>query len=243
MQKHQPVLIDQAFPIPGTPDVQTAVSEQLYLPENAQSCPLIVRAADFDDLSGEIRALNDAGYAVYVCFAPQKELERDEDACNVWLEQLNKKLDALLQKHPQLDEARMGVDGWIAAYVIFHSGRFSAAVQRPALINPATAYGNCAAGYAERFGDSLQDMMCKLAQKSVLKDVDSCRTPCLVVWQAGEKRYSREQSEQFYAAMKDRNPEIPCRMTVFTEIQWQKHALNELTCWWRRFFAKEAQHE
>jgi hypothetical protein len=43
--------------------------------------------------------------------------------------------------------------------------------------------------------------------------------------------------------MKDRNPEIPCRMTVFTEIQWQKHALNELTCWWRRFLAKEAQHE
>jgi len=43
--------------------------------------------------------------------------------------------------------------------------------------------------------------------------------------------------------MKDRNPDVPCRMAVFTQRQWQKHGQREVGEWWRRFLAKEAQHE
>lgn len=148
----------------------------------------------------------------------------------------------LLQKYPVLDARRVFVDGWLAAYLIFHTQRFRAAIQRPALINPTTAYGNCAAGWRKPFGNSLEEMLLSLAEHSVLTDVDACKTPCLILCREDEMRYSREQSEQLYAAIKDRDPDVTCRMAVFTARQWERHGMQEVVDWWKRF-VREAEHE
>ena len=103
MQNHQPVLIHQAFPMAGTPDEQIDVQERLSLPRNPENCPLIVRIACGEEINAEVAALNDAGYAVYVCTADQRAMERDEAACAEWLAQLNEQLDGLFAEHPQLD--------------------------------------------------------------------------------------------------------------------------------------------
>lgn len=240
MSNHQPMHIHQAFPVPGTPEKQPSRQEQLYWPEKPNGA-LILRIFDREAVSIEAAQLNAEGFAVYALPAEQIAMERDEAAVTAWIQTMEAKLDELLGAHPQLDAQRVGVDGWLAAHIIFQTERFAAAVQRPALINPSTAYGNCAAGWVERFGNTLEEMMLALAEQSVLVHVDSCRTPCLVLWQEGEQRYSREQSEQLYAAMKDRNPDVPCRLAVFTERQWHKHAAGELLRWWKRFLAKEAQ--
>lgn len=240
MPNHQPVQIQQAFPVPGTPAAQTEQQEQLYWPQKPNGA-LILRIFDREVPAEEAARLNAEGFAVYALPADQIAMERDEAACTLWQQHMEARLDALLTAHPQLDAQRVGVDGWLAAYLIFHTERFAAAVQRPALINPTTAYGNCTAGWVERFGESLEEMMLALAEQSVLRHVDNCRTPCMVLWNEGEKRYSREQSEQLYAAMKDRNPDVACRMAVFTQRQWQKHAAGEQISWWKRFLTKEAQ--
>jgi len=148
----------------------------------------------------------------------------------------------LLNEHPELDAERLFVDGWIAVFLICRNHRFQAAVQRPALLHRATAFGNCPAGENAFSAEPLVDQMKQLAKQSVLAMVDNCKTPCLVLYQEGNSRYSREQSEQFYSAMKDRNDEIPCRMVVLPNnsfCDWRQICLEELIRWWNRFPEKK----
>lgn len=233
---HMPREITQAFPFPENVLAQPKYTDdRLWLPEHGQApYPLVVRITTAEDVSQEAEELNRAGYAVFSCYADQN-MERDKAACAIWQEAMEQKLETLLCSHPELDAQRVFVDGWLTAFLIFHSHRFKAAIQRPALINPTTAYGNCAAGWAEPFGGSLEEMLLALAEQSVLTDVDDCKTPCLVLYREGDLRYSREQSEQLYAAMKDRNPDVPCRMAVFTSRQWEACAMQEIMNWWKRF--------
>ena len=233
--RHAPRIITQAFP-PRRSATHAPVEEKLYLPSSAgDKCALLIRISAGEDVSAEIAPLLAENCAVFVCYADQPRLERDKAACAAWQAQLDATLDRLLAEHPNLDPQRLYVDGWLSAYLIFHSGRFAAAIQRPALINPTTAYGNCAAGWVEPFGSTLEEMMLTLAGQSVLTDVDACTTPCLVVYQEGNADYSREQSEELYGAMKDRNPDVPCRMAVFTPEQWEKRGMQEIIGWIKRF--------
>lgn len=237
---HMPRVVARAFPPPQAARSKAVLQARLWLPTQLpERCPLVVRVTGGEDVSREVERLTQEGFAVYVWYADQETAERDLSACAVLQTELEQQLDKLLQEHPVLDEKTVFVDGWMSAYLIFHTQRFKAVIQRPALINPTTAYGNCTAGWTEPFGNSLEEMMLVLAERSVLVDVDACKTPCLVLWTEGELRYSREQSEQLYAAMKDRNPDVACRMAVFTETQWEKHGLREIMNWWKRFLTDE----
>ena len=234
--RHAPRVITQTFPMKRNVMDKIQIEERLCLPESAVGkYPLLVRVSAGEDVSAEAEHLLAEGCAVYICYADQVRMERDKSACAAWQENLNHKLDTILAANTAIDPQRIYVDGWISAYLIFHSQCFAAAIQRPALINPTTAYGNCAAGWVEPFGNSLEEMMLELAKQSVLTDVDDCKTPCLVLYREGDTNYSREQSEELYGAMKDRNPDVPCRMAVFTDAQWDKHCMNEILAWIKRF--------
>lgn len=240
LSNHMPYVITQAFPLTQEEQRKDILPDRLWLPvQVTDTCPLIVRVTNGEDVSQELERLTEEGFAVYTWYADQTAAERDLSACAILQEKLEQQLDLLLQEHPVLDAQRVFVDGWLSAYLIFHTQRFKAAIQRPALINPTTAYGNCTAGWVEPFGDSLEEMMLTLAERSVLRDVDACKTPCLVLWSEETLRYSREQSEELYAAMKDRNPDVVCRMAVFTKAQWEKHGLREIVAWWERFSVEE----
>lgn len=240
--RHMPRIITQAFS-PAPCALCERVPDRLRLPEHpAEKCPLIVRITSGEDVSPEAERLVNEGFAVYTFATEQRTAERDLRSCETLRSALEEKLDALLREYPALDAGNVFVDGWLAAYLIFHTQRFRAAIQRPALINPSTAYGNCAAGWVERFGTSLEEMMLALAERSVLADVDNCKTPCLILYTEGERYYSREQSEQLYAAIKDRDPDVDCRMAVFTARQWETHGLQEIVNWWKRF-AQEAEDD
>lgn len=171
---HLPCEITQAFPLPQEKRKQRNLPDQLWLPEPVpEKCPLVVRITDGEDVSREVERLTGEGLAVYTWYADQAAAERDREACAGLQTELERQLDILLQSHPVLDAQRVFVDGWLTAHLIFHTRRFKAAIQRPALIDPSTAYGNCAAGRVEPFGSSLEEMLLTLAEQSVLADVDA----------------------------------------------------------------------
>ena len=239
ISKHMPREVGKLYPSCEEMTREIGTGFKLLLPKRvSEKCPVIVRITAGEDVSLETACFNEAGFAVYLCFADQQSMERDVQACAAWQKTLEEHLDALIAANPVLDETKIFLDGWMTAWIIFHTNRFRAAAQSPALLHQATAYGNCAAGEAVFSNGLLVDQMKELAAGSVLAHVDNCKTPCLVLYQEGNARYSREQSEQLYAAMKDRNSDIPCRMVVLPNnlyCDWKQVCLEELLNWWNRF--------
>lgn len=232
---HAPIYITHRFPTKEDTAAECPRQDSLLLPEHGNfPCPLIVLIEEEVDRSQEAALLNSQGYAVFRCQA-HRSMERSKEDCLRWQQSLEQKLDALLGEHPQLDGNRLYLDGWLAAFVIFHSHRFRAAVQRPALLDRASAYGCCSRGWEAPFGDSLREMLRVLTEQSVIVDADSCKTPLLVLHPLADRRYPPEQSEILYSMMKDRNPEVPCRLAVFPETASPERISREVTEWWKRF--------
>lgn len=232
---HSPIQITHRFPMEEETAAECPRQDRLLLPEHVDAdCPLIVLIEEEADRSREAALLNSQGYAVLRCQA-HRSMERSREDCLSWQEHFEQKLDALLIDHPQLDGNRLYLDGWLAAFVIFHSHRFRAAVQRPALLDRASAYGCCDTGWEAPFGDSLREMLQVLTEQSVIVDADNCKTPLLVLHPLADRRYPPEQSEILYSIMKDRNPEVPCRLAVFPESASPERIAREVTDWWKRF--------
>lgn len=205
--------------------------------------PLVVCISGGEPMHAEAEVLRRAGYAVYACYASQIGLERDASALQMWMQKLEEDLDRRFEQYQCLDASALYIDGWPAFSVITRTKRFRAAIQRPALINLSTAFGTCTAGWMIPDGRPLEIRMYEAAEQSVLTRIDDCATPCLIVYDEGNLRYAREQSEQLYAAMKDRNPQIPCRMAVFTKAQWENCLMQEILQWLRRFPKPEEQED
>ena len=234
MKNHLPIYITP----PGTGgkmnDKWEKRPDRLLFPDTPPaSCPLVVIIEDETACTREAEALKDQGYAVF-CREADRRMERDRESCLLWQRELEEKLAALFDEYPCLDRNRVFLDGWMSAFLVFHSHGFRAAVQRPALLDRASAYGSCPAGWVEPFGGSLMEMLCTLAKQSVIADADSCKTPLLVLYQP-DPRYTPEQSEILYSIMKDRNPDVPCRLAVFPETAAPERVLREVTDWWKRF--------
>ena len=233
---HNPRAIETVYSPCNESEKIVNIEDGLYLPKKSSfTVPLLVRVTGGEDVSKERKALTESGWAVYLLTMDQASIEQDLSACEKKKEELLEKIEKLLAENNFLDRKRVYLDGWFTAYVIFHTDFFRAAIARPALVNRTTAYGLCPAGEPTMNSGTLYEEMISLAEGSVLIDVDNCKTPCLVFYREGNPRYSREQSEELYSAMKDRNPEIPCRMAVFTPKQWEKYEIDELMTWLKRF--------
>lgn len=231
---------------------------RLYLPSDetdhasrATPCVFMLRDGfvDAENLK-QIRAYLDVGLAaVSLTAGPQRQ--RDWEAHPERCVELARGIAAFAEYtaifDDALDPAALAVDGWITAWIATRSQVFRAGVQRSALINPATAYGTCPAGgiLASAYDrPNLKQKMEALAGTSVLADIDACKTPLLIDCDMEETFYSREQCEQLYSAMKDRNPDVPCKMLVHGQSHAQNRDITGMIAAWCReqlTAAKEAE--
>lgn len=211
--------------------------------------PLVVLAEGDSALAREYAA---NGFAVLMCRSEtyaQRAIERDKEKCLQYAAKMVEYLEGVLASHDELDGGRVVMDGWLCAWALTQTNRFCAAVQREAMINPSTAYGNCDAGRGlldAVQGGTLLEKMRELASLSVLTGIDGCKTPLLILYDHKNARYSREQSEQLYSAMKDRNPDVPCRMAVSGAGYGMPNAagekmMKEAIDWCERFVAQQTE--
>lgn len=129
------------------------------------------------------------------------------------------------------DPERIGVTGgsyggWMTNYIISHTNRFAAAVTQRTLCNRTTSYGTGDMGsiLEKPFRGVYASMMSRLnGDSTTLKWVDRVKTPLLILHGTEDYRCSFEQGEQFFIAMKDRNPEVPVKFDAFL------HECHELT--------------
>ena len=234
-KNHAPILVTLAAPPETAASDSPIRPDRLLLPEKLTApCPLAVLIEDDRDCAWEAEQLKNQGYAVFCCEA-RRSMEGSRESRLDWQLSFEKKLEELFTAQPCLDRSRVFLDGWMSAFLVFRSNGFRAAVQRAALLDMASAYGNCAPGQTAPFGSSFKEMLRSLTEQSVIAEADSCKTPLLVLYQQGEERYCPEQSEILYSVMKDRNPEVPCRLAVFPETASKERVLREITDWWRRF--------
>lgn len=237
MKNHEPIFVTRSFPEDTTEYVPTR--EGLWLPEVMQEdTPLVVCIPGCSE--PPVKAYTAAGFGVLVLAAHQPELETDPESFARFAPLVQSRLQEALDSEPRLSREKLYLDSWMSMGLTAEIALFRAAVQRPALSDRASAWGNCAAGWCEPFGDSPMQMLRSLSEQSVITCVDRCRTPLLVLYQEGNPRYSREQSEIFYSAMKDRNQDIPCRLAIFPEQADQARIHQEILNWWNRFSEMEA---
>ena len=129
------------------------------------------------------------------------------------------------------DPEKIGVTGgsyggWMTNYIISHTNRFAAAVTQRNLCNRTTSYGTGDMGsiLENPFRGVYASMMSRLnGDSTTLKWIDQVKTPLLILHGTEDYRCSFEQAEQFFIAMKDRNPEVPVKFDAFL------HECHELT--------------
>lgn len=144
--------------------------------------------------------------------------------------------------------------GFMTNKLISTTDRFAAAVTQRTLCNLGTSYGTGDMGFVT--GSSSFGGMKRFFQERVhsrtttLRLVDQVRTPLLLLHGTEDYRCSFEQSEQFFIAMKERNPEVPVRLVAFpgqnhgltrTGAPWaQKGHLREMAMWFAKYLKEEA---
>lgn len=169
-------------------------------------------------------------------------------------------LDAALACHRYLDPERVGVTGGsYGGYMTVkllgkHPERFKAAVAQRVFCNPATSYGTGDIGFIssldpEKRPRTFKDYLFDRARRSLLGNIDRMKVPLLILHGMQDYRCGVEQAEQLFAAMKDRNPEVPVRIVLFPgenhdltrtgRIASQMRHLEEMVAWFERFLVVE----
>ena len=216
----------------------------------------------------EVHALSAAGFAV-ICGNPRGSVGFGHAFCEgtvCWApESMNDLEDMLADAIAQgfIDEKRVGVTGgsyggYMTNKLIGRTKHFAAAVTQRSLVNPATSYGTGDMGFVSsreipknfKMLDYLEDR----ARGNLITYIDSIKTPLLILHAFKDYRCSFEQGEQLFIAMKERNPEVPCRLVMFPEenhaltrtgrLHSQIRHLREMTDWFTRYLGEEeARHD
>ena len=157
--------------------------------------------------------------------------------------------DLVLSRYPELKADRITIGGgshggWMTNYIVGHTNRFYGAVNQRTWSNPATSYGTGDMGFytLSTLGASdFQEYMRNRVKSGTITTIDNATTPMLILHGEKDYRCTLEQGEQVYSAMKDRNPDIPCRLVVFPgenhgvtrtgKLHAQKRHLTEMRNW------------
>lgn len=111
---------------------------------------------------------------------------------------------------PYIDEARMGVTGgsyggYMTAWIIGHTDRFTAAVTQRCVSNLVSMYGSSDFNWAfqQEFGDAppWEDLH-NYWEQSPMKHIGSAKTPTLIIHSEQDLRCAIEQGEQVFVALK-----------------------------------------
>lgn len=145
-------------------------------------------------------------------------LEREREAFAALME----RIERLNAEQSWIDAERISVGGTgfgalTAAYALGETGQFRRGVLGPAIYDAATAYGTGSAGPTPPVGESLLSFYETGTRNSILTRIDRIKTPILFLYDHGNITVGIMQVEESYSAMKDRNPDVPCRMAVSPE--------------------------
>lgn len=131
----------------------------------------------------------------------------------------------ILARYPQIDTEKLFIGGFghgvsSMLYITGHSNDFSAAVSINGFVNYTTAYGNYE-NYQHDFHKSqtpdFQTWLYQMADGCPLQYLDENNTPYLILHAHRDYICPEEQSEELFSGIKDRIPEVPCRMVIFPE--------------------------
>ena len=88
------------------------------------------------------------------------------------------------------------------------------------------------------------------ARGNIISYVDHFKVPLLILHAYQDYRCGFEQAEQVFIPMKERNPEIPCRMVMFPnenhgmtrngKLYHQVRHLQEMTNWFVKYLMEES---
>lgn len=134
-----------------------------------------------------------------------------------------------------------------------YSERYKAAVTQRTLVNTGTSYGTGDMGFFYRGEDtvpSLRGFLDRVSGTPITR-VDRMKTPLLILHGEKDYRCTREQAEQLFIAMKERNPEVPVKMVIFPEenhgltregkVHFQIKHLSEMCEWFCKYLKEGAQ--
>ena len=157
-----------------------------------------------------------------------------------------------------IDAKRVGVTGgsyggYMTAKLIGRTDTFAAAVAQRCLANTATSYGTGDMGFVSsrpipkhfHMLDYLEDR----ARGNIISYIDHFNVPLLILHAYQDYRCGFEQAEQVFIPMKERNPEIPCRMVMFPnenhgmtrsgKLYHQVQHLQEMVNWFVKYLIDE----
>lgn len=157
-----------------------------------------------------------------------------------------------MKAQPYVDASRMGVmggsyGGYMTNWVVGHTNDFKAAITDRCVSNLVSMAGNSDfpfnkdgyfGGYA--YGDL--DAIAPLWRQSPIAYFDKVQTPMLVIHSEGDLRCNVEQSEQVFAALKERK--VPTRFVRYPAStshgmsrsgppDLRMHRLGEVLGWWK----------
>jgi len=157
-----------------------------------------------------------------------------------------------------IDEKRVGVTGgsyggYMTNKLIGRTDVFAAAVTQRCLANTATSYGTGDMGFvSSRPIPDHFHMLAYLedrARGNIISYIDHYKVPLLILHAYEDYRCSFEQAEQVFIPMKERNPEIPCRMVMFPgenhgmtrsgKLYHQVQHLQQMTNWFVKYLIEE----
>ena len=190
--------------------------------------------------------LNSQGYAV---FHFQISRQDNEEMFSDF-EQL---VQDLAEQYPHMDPDRLYIGGFGRAvsamlYVTGHTKIFRGAFSLNAFTNITTAYGNYENSHRDFINSGFSDFKSWLyakAEKCPLQFLDTNTTPYLILHGHRDYICPEEQSEELFSAIKDRTPEVPCRMLIFPNenhnilkvghTTYQETITREILDWFTRF--------
>ncbi len=157
-----------------------------------------------------------------------------------------------------VDVKRVGVTGgsyggYMTNKLIGRTNVFAAAVAQRCLANTATSYGTGDMGFVssrpipKHF--HMLDYLEGRARGNIISYIDHFKVPLLILHAYQDYRCGFEQAEQVFVPMKERNPEIPCRMVMFPnenhgmtrtgKLYHQVRHLQEMTDWFVKYLIDE----
>ena len=236
-RRHMPRYVTEPFYVPGqnerNPCISPAIPDGTVLPpvdlEPGKQYPVMIWCVG--GVTGAYESLvarlpeQGIGTAFFRFSAnsetpgfPEVPLEREREAFAALME----RIERLNAEQSWIDAERISVGGTgfgalTAAYALGETGKFRRGVLGPAVYDAATAYGTGIAGSMPPVGESLLSFYETGARHSILTRIDRIKTPILFLYDHGDTTVGISQVEEFYSAMKDRNPDVPCRMAVSPE--------------------------
>lgn len=208
----------------------------------------------------ELQAFAAQGFAVLYCnprgtssygdahlrLAKANDARRQSDVIHYY--DLLQFTDAVCREFDFIDPDRIGVTGgsyggFMANYMMTHCDRFRAYVSQRSISNDQIMYASSdmqgeSRGYA-RYEDFLLDNI----RRSAVSYAERVTAPVLFLHGEDDFRTPVEGAHQFYTAIKDLHPDLPCRLVIYPHLnhdqpghpKQQEHYYREMTEWFRKY--------